>query len=329
LFDTASLRKQHYSLCVADDSSLRLGVIDDIQKLHVTTCRLGMAPRRIVHCIDGRLFAVGCVESGIKHFGLGGAEATSMANCIRFMDDTNFDDIHRVDLEAYEQVLSMVYVSLKVPSKDGTSADGSTQGAQYKPFLLVGTGYALPDENEPTRGRIIVYSCQADEAAAATTNRAVREVAQHSTTGGVYSMSQFYEGNALCTVNSKTMIGQLVDDAGLKFSLVGQGHHGHILSLCVKSRARPMVPEPTSASTAAAAAASGIAMDSTEVQDNAAGIIPKKPAAKQEQLAIVGDLMRSISLVQYYPQHGTLEEVARDFNANWTTAVEMLTDDGT
>jgi DNA damage-binding protein 1 len=222
LFDTASLRNQHYSLCVADDSSLRLGVIDDIQKLHVTTCRLGMAPRRIVHCIHGRLFAVGCVESGIKHFGLGGAEATSMANCIRFMDDTNFDDIHRVDLEAYEQVLSMVYVSLKVPSKDGTLADGSTQGAQYKPFLLVGTGYALPDENEPTRGRIIVYSCQADEAAATSTNRSVREVAQHSTTGGVYSMSQFYEGTALCTVNSKTMIGQLVDDAGtLKFSFIG------------------------------------------------------------------------------------------------------------
>lgn len=46
-----------------------------------------------------------------------------------------------------------------------------------------------------------------------------------------------------------------------------------------------------------------------------------------EQLAIVGDLMRSISAVRYYPRHQTLEEVARDYNANWTTAVEMLTDD--
>jgi DNA damage-binding protein 1 len=43
-------------------------------------------------------------------------------------------------------------------------------------------------------------------------------------------------------------------------------------------------------------------------------------------LAIVGDLMRSISLVQYYPQHQALEEVARDFNANWVCAVEMLND---
>jgi hypothetical protein len=46
-----------------------------------------------------------------------------------------------------------------------------------------------------------------------------------------------------------------------------------------------------------------------------------------EMLAIVADLMRSISVIQYYPQHETLEEVARDFNANWTTAVVMLMDD--
>jgi DNA damage-binding protein 1 len=46
-----------------------------------------------------------------------------------------------------------------------------------------------------------------------------------------------------------------------------------------------------------------------------------------QMLAIVADLMRSISVIQYYPQHETLEEVARDFNANWTTAVVMLMDD--
>ena len=92
LFD--SMGQEHYSLCVADDANLRLGVIDDIQKLHVTTCRLGMAPRRIVHCPEGRLFAVGCIESGIKQVGMGGGEM-SMGNCIRFLDDITLDDIQR------------------------------------------------------------------------------------------------------------------------------------------------------------------------------------------------------------------------------------------
>lgn len=94
LFDAGSLGTQYYSLCVADDANLRLGVIDDIQKLHVTTCRLGMAPRRIVHCPEGRMFAVGCIESGIKQLGLGGEEH-NMGNCIRFLDDTTFDDIEK------------------------------------------------------------------------------------------------------------------------------------------------------------------------------------------------------------------------------------------
>lgn len=92
LFD--SIGQDHYSLCVADDTNMRLGVIDDIQKLHVTTRRLGMAPRRIVHCSEGSMFAVGCIESSIKQVGLGGGEM-NMGNCVRFLDDSTFDDIHR------------------------------------------------------------------------------------------------------------------------------------------------------------------------------------------------------------------------------------------
>ena len=94
LFDDASLSSKHYSLCVSDDSVLRLGVIDDIQKLHVTTHHLGMAPRRVVHCPEGRLFAVGCIESGIQQLGTA-TDEVSMGNCIRFLDDTTFEDIQR------------------------------------------------------------------------------------------------------------------------------------------------------------------------------------------------------------------------------------------
>ena len=91
LFD---MSQEHYSLCVADDANLRLGIIDDIQKLHVSTYPLGMAPRRIVHCPEGRMIAVGCIESGIDQAGGGGGEL-NMGNCIRFLDDTTFNDIER------------------------------------------------------------------------------------------------------------------------------------------------------------------------------------------------------------------------------------------
>jgi DNA damage-binding protein 1 len=94
LFDTTSVGSKQFCLCVSDDSNLRLGIIDDIQKLHVTTCRLGMAPRRVVHCSQDRMFAVGCIESGLKQGG-SARDDVNMGNCIRFLDDTTFDDIER------------------------------------------------------------------------------------------------------------------------------------------------------------------------------------------------------------------------------------------
>lgn len=320
LFDSASFGKQHYSLCVADDTSLRLGVIDDIQKLHVTTCRLGMAPRRIVHCVDGRLFAVGCIESGIQNFGLGGDEA-NMGNCIRFMDDTTFDDLEKVDLDPYEMILSMIYISLKTPKSAKDSSDAAATTASnivYKPFLLVGTAYALPDEDEPSRGRILVYSCQEDNVSAATSSnrRAIRQITEFSTEGGVYSMCQFYEGKFLVTVNTRTHLCEFIEDTGmLQLRYVGLGHFGHILSLFVRSRAQ--LPSNSIANSNVDLGEDGELKGPTRVNE------VKEP---EEMLAIVGDLMRSISLVQYYPEHQTLEEVARDFNANWTCAVEMLND---
>jgi len=42
---------------------------------------------------------------------------------------------------------------------------------------------------------------------------------------------------------------------------------------------------------------------------------------------IVGDLMRSISLLLYNSINSTIEEIARDFNSNWMTAIAMMDDD--
>jgi DNA damage-binding protein 1 len=330
---------QQYSLCVADGTNLRLGVIDDIQKLHVTTCRLGMAPRRIVHCPDGRLFAVGCIESGIRQFGFLGDEG-AMGNCIRFIDDTTFDDLHRIDLEPFEMILSISYATMYVPfsvsdrnvfgciasinSSDVTGESQSTnvRNRELQPFLLVGTGYALPDEDEPTRGRILVYSCQAGKEintdADRIGGRIVRQISEFSTEGGVYSLTQFFDGLILASVNSRTHICQLVHEDGpggmLNVQYVGNGHFGHILSLFTRSQAKSSIE---------ALANSVLDLPSDQTAHTAE---TTSTESNEEMIAIVGDLMRSISLVQYFPQHQTLEEIARDFNVNWTTAIEMLTD---
>ena len=77
------------SLCVADENCLRLGVIDDIQKLHVTSYKLGMTPRRIAYHEAGRVYCVGC----IGNMDFGGEEA-NQNNCIRFFDDSTFEELN-------------------------------------------------------------------------------------------------------------------------------------------------------------------------------------------------------------------------------------------
>ena len=76
---------------------------------------------------------------------------------------------------------------------------------------------------------------------------------------------------------------------------IGSGHHGHLISLFVKSL---------------------VSSDKS---------LQKNTQKEKRQLAIVGDLMRSISLVEYFPKHQVLEELARDFNSNYCTEIAMLT----
>ena len=321
LFHTPTTTERNYSLCVSDESSLRLGMIDDIQKLHITTHKLGMAPRRVTYHQSGRVVCVGCIDDGIQGASKIGGE-TNMGNCVRFFDDTSFEEIDRIDLDPYEMILSLISTELKIMNETSIEGDTTTEtradesfnrkSDETRPFIIIGTGYNFPDEDEPSRGRILVIRCSATgriehssmssaaEGVSSLSRKAIH-VAETQVTGGVFSISPFYGGTILSTINSKTRLFKLVnDDPGIRdvfnLEVVGKGHHGHILSLFVKS-----LVSPTNANVS--------------------------PIEEKARIAIVGDMMRSISVVQHFPDFNTLEEVARDYNQNWTTAIEMLSDD--
>lgn len=92
----SSTNASNSSLCVADENTLRLGMIDEIQKLHVTSYKLGMTPRRIAHHEAGRAYCVGCIGGvgGASDGAQIGSEA-NMGNCVRFFDDSTFEEVNR------------------------------------------------------------------------------------------------------------------------------------------------------------------------------------------------------------------------------------------
>ena len=42
---------------------------------------------------------------------------------------------------------------------------------------------------------------------------------------------------------------------------------------------------------------------------------------------LVGDLMRSVTLLAYKSMEGNFDEIARDYNPNWMTSIEIIDDD--
>lgn len=285
-----------YSLCISDDAMLRLGLIDDIQKLHVTTHKLGMSPRRVAYDESSRLICVGCIDGGValKSANTKGHSEISMGNCVRFFDDTTFNDVDRFDLDDFETIQSLESVYLKITCDlNDTSKNDS---AITQPFLLIGTAYCYPEEDEPTLGRIIVLKCSRG---GDSLSRKAIQVASVQVKGGVFSISPFYNGTFLASINSKTRLCKLVGGPNetdpIDVKIFGAGHHGHIMSLVVRSLAKDLHG--------------------------------RDEHKNKEQLAIVGDMVRSISVIKFYPEFETLEEVARDFNQNWITAAEMVTND--
>ena len=81
-------------LCLASEETLRIGTIDDIQKLHVQTYPLRETPQRIAHHIDGRTFVVACLGDGSAQ-AKSGDGAISQGNSLLFLDDTTFEEIDR------------------------------------------------------------------------------------------------------------------------------------------------------------------------------------------------------------------------------------------
>ncbi|CAI9783475.1 unnamed protein product [Fraxinus pennsylvanica] len=240
------------SLAIAKEGELTIGTIDDIQKLHIRSIPLGEHARRICHQEKTRTFAICSLK-----YNQPSAEDHEM-HFIRLLDDQTFDFISTYPLDQFEWGCSILSCSF--------SDDSNV-------YYCVGTAYVMPEENEPTKGRILVFVVEDGK---------LQLIAEKETKGAVYSLNAF-NGKLLAAINQKIQLYKwMLRDDGSRELQSECGHHGHILALYVQTRG---------------------------------------------DFIVVGDLMKSISLLIYKHEEGAIEERARDYNSNWMTAVEILDDD--
>lgn len=275
------------SLALANDSTLLIGTIDEIQKLHIRTVPLHESPRRIAYQEDTQTFGVLSSRQDMYDSKTGTTtvmrpSASTMASTITksppignmsSMDGSQSMYGGECDVSNFliiDQHTFEVHHAYQFPQhEEGISLMSCQLGADPSTYYVVGTAFVYPEESEPKQGRILVFKY---------TEGKLILVAQKEVKGAVFSICEFNK-NVLASINNTVSIFQWYPDRELRPEC---SYQSNIMALYLKCKG---------------------------------------------DFVLVGDLMRSMSILSYKHVEGNLDEIGRDYNPNWMTAVEILDDD--
>lgn len=274
------------SLALANNSTLTIGTIDEIQKLHIRTVPLYESPKRICYQEVSQCFGVlssrvemqdaSGTTSAVRHSASQQALSSSMSSSKLFPSstaphETSFGEeveVHSL-LVVDQHTFEVLHAHQFLQNEYALSMVSCKLGRDPAVYFIVGTAMVYPEEAEPKQGRIIVFHY---------TDGKLQTVAEKEVKGAVYSMVEF-NGKLLASINSTVRLYEWTAEKELRTEC---NHYNNIMALYLKTKG---------------------------------------------DFILVGDLMRSVLLLAYKPMEGSFEEIARDFNPNWMSAVEILDDD--
>ncbi|XP_025085056.1 DNA damage-binding protein 1-like [Pomacea canaliculata] len=284
------------SLALANDSTLMIGTIDEIQKLHIRTIPLGESPRRIAYQEASQTFGVISMRTDISESSGGSGagpirpSASTQAQTISSstgssvakplgissasggdMNDFVCGDEQEVHslLVIDQHTFEVLHAHQLMPNECATSLISARLGDDPNTYYIVGTALVHPEEAEPKQGRIIVFHYAEGK---------VTQVGEKEIKGAAYSMAEF-NGKLLASINSSVRLFEWTAEKELRLEC---SNFNSIIALYIKTKG---------------------------------------------DFVLVGDLMRSLTLLAYKQREGCFEEIARDCNPNWMTSIEILDDD--
>lgn len=126
------------------------------------------------------------------------------------------------------------------------------------------------------------------------------QVAEKEIKGAVYSLVEF-NGKVLASINSTVRLFEWTSDKDLRLEC---SHFNNIIALYLKKKGKC------------------IEQTSKFYEQTIKFVI-----IILGDFILVGDLMRSITLLQHKQMEGSFEEIARDYEPKWMTSVEIIDDD--
>ena len=275
------------SLALATDTTVTIGTIDEIQKLHIRSIPLGESPRRVTYQEETASFGVISTridihsKQGLQPYrpsvstqAISTSSSSSLGSLVRSghtMGQAEYgqeQEVHSfliVDQHTFEVVHSHQLMQQEFAS----SVLSCKLGDDPTPYYVVGTAFIHPEEAEPKTGRLIIFSWADGK---------LTQVAEKEIKGSPYSLISF-NGKLLTSINSTVRLWEWTQEKELRLEC---SHFNNIIALHMRARG---------------------------------------------DFILVGDLVRSMTLLQYKTMEGSFEEIARDYSPNWMTGVEIIDDD--
>ncbi|CAD5219378.1 unnamed protein product [Bursaphelenchus okinawaensis] len=272
------------SLVLTDGFRLFIGVIDDIQKLHIRSVPLGESVSRIAHQPETNSIAIlthrveRILPNGDRQIrnsapkmcpnrtqqpSINGTDSNVTSE--EFVDAVQVYSLCLLDVNTFE-ILHVV----EMPNNEALVSVASVQlGNSTTPFYVVGTAIYVPSDTECKQGRILIYAVE---------DQRLKLVNDKEVKGAVLSMAAL-NNKLICSINSSVRLFEWTSENELRLEC---SSFNFITALFIKTKG---------------------------------------------DLVLVGDIMRSMSLLAYKSIDSQFEEITRDHSNEWTTAVEIVDSD--
>ncbi|KAL1918136.1 uncharacterized protein VTP21DRAFT_3402 [Calcarisporiella thermophila] len=165
------------SLAITSEEGMTIGTIDEIQKLHITTIRLGELPRRI--CYQESTRTLGLLTTRMT---LDDLSEDDQISFFKILDTQTFELLDAYQMDTYESIESIISLTFENDPQE---------------YFVIGTAYAIPPDEEARRGRILVMQV--------TEQRQLKQAAVLELKGGVFDMKPM-NGKLVAGNNNKVTV---------------------------------------------------------------------------------------------------------------------------
>ncbi|KAH7885105.1 CPSF A subunit region-domain-containing protein [Phlebopus sp. FC_14] len=203
------------SVVLSGPDSLVIGAVTNFDKLHIRKVSLGYDnPRCIVHSLALRAFIVACMRTTPGQVG----QAEAFSSSLQLFDDTSFEKLDQVELNADEEVTALHSFSV-------------TWSGEPLPIICAGVTTYDDKECEPSQGRLVMLQVPVEQS---QTRAKLVMTDSLSVKGSVYAVTSVNDDTVVAAVNSSIIVYRLeTSGSNVTWAERGAWNHNYLVTSLV------------------------------------------------------------------------------------------------